>query len=431
MAQSDKLKFKIGAKARAKSFSDPDELFALLDERLSFWDFLKHAPANSNAIVDLGRWYDTQFNRYTDIKRTIKDQTRRNGGDWNTEAVLKQIPLLQSTINNLYDAEKQFHLFQPKSEQYRFIDQVKSVSGVAAYSALRHLLTESAPDIESNKAYGLSAAVHFLDDKNAYHSSFEGTLGDLRSDFDDVTKGTIDEAEVEFQKALNDFEDKVVLASGTLSSCEQDRDLSKSQWDRLRSIILDGLRDGTAQNKELMKEFEQTKATFNKFMKLKAPADHWADKKRSHIWLSVACAAVLFIYVGLVGVSVLNHFAEVFAAYELSIIISPLVQQQAINPPLWKLLHTALVTLIFLWGIRIIVRLLLSQIHLATDAHERSMLITTYLAMTHEGKDFTPESEEVMLATIFRPSASGLVKDDGMPFFVDAVSKSISSSGKP
>lgn len=58
------------------------------------------------------------------------------------------------------------------------------------------------------------------------------------------------------------------------------------------------------------------------------------------------------------------------------------------------------------------------------------MLITTYLAMSKEGKDFSHESEEVMLATIFRPSASGLVKDDGMPFFVDAVSKSISNSGK-
>lgn len=68
----------------------------------------------------------------------------------------------------------------------------------------------------------------------------------------------------------------------------------------------------------------------------------------------------------------------------------------------------------FVWTMRVMVRSMLSQDHLATDASARSALAHTYLALIKE-EAATPEDRAIILATLFAPVSDGLVKDDGMP----------------
>jgi hypothetical protein len=75
----------------------------------------------------------------------------------------------------------------------------------------------------------------------------------------------------------------------------------------------------------------------------------------------------------------------------------------------------ALFTL-FVWGLRVLIRSMMSEDHLATDASARSALAHTYLALTKE-EAATPEDRAIILATLFAPVSDGLVKDDGMPVF--------------
>lgn len=74
------------------------------------------------------------------------------------------------------------------------------------------------------------------------------------------------------------------------------------------------------------------------------------------------------------------------------------------------------------WGLRVLARLLLSYIHLTTDAAERHILIETYLALHKEGK-VKDEDRELLLATIFRPAATGIVRDDAAPAWSDIYNK--------
>ena len=81
----------------------------------------------------------------------------------------------------------------------------------------------------------------------------------------------------------------------------------------------------------------------------------------------------------------------------------------------WVLLFTASAAMIVIWLIRIAVRLLFSNIHLAEDAKERATLIQTYLAMERYESVLKPQDKELILPSIFRPSSDGIVRDDAAP----------------
>ena len=57
---------------------------------------------------------------------------------------------------------------------------------------------------------------------------------------------------------------------------------------------------------------------------------------------------------------------------------------------------------------------MLSNIHLATDARHRATVLVTYLAMLKNDK-VTEKERTVILESVFRPIATGLVKDTDSP----------------
>lgn len=78
----------------------------------------------------------------------------------------------------------------------------------------------------------------------------------------------------------------------------------------------------------------------------------------------------------------------------------------------------ALFTLL-VWGLRVLIRSMMSEDHLSTDASARSALAHTYLALIKE-QAATDNDRAIILAALFAPVSDGLVKDDGMPAFSPA-----------
>lgn len=62
-----------------------------------------------------------------------------------------------------------------------------------------------------------------------------------------------------------------------------------------------------------------------------------------------------------------------------------------------------------------VVRIFLSQLHLAQDAAERTTMVTTYLSLLESKSVLSEEDRKIFLAAIFRPTSDGIVKDDGIP----------------
>jgi hypothetical protein len=154
-------------------------------------------------------------------------------------------------------------------------------------------------------------------------------------------------------------------------------------------------------------ELKALKDTYDAFMQLEAPREYWEQKRIEHAkgkkfmgWCS-AVAAVL----GAIALSIAAWFL--------------LPENHPASTIPWRQIGFFFLASTFvLWLIRLLVRLMLSHIHLYADAREREVMISTFLALVHRQESregLKKEDIALVLAPIFRPSTTGVIKDDGGP----------------
>ena len=76
---------------------------------------------------------------------------------------------------------------------------------------------------------------------------------------------------------------------------------------------------------------------------------------------------------------------------------------------------TVICGFLVLWLLRLLVRMLLSNLHIATDLQNRATLVESYLALIAEGGALGDKDRAQIVALVFRPVTDGLVRDDGAP----------------
>jgi len=93
---------------------------------------------------------------------------------------------------------------------------------------------------------------------------------------------------------------------------------------------------------------------------------------------------------------------------------------------------TLLYLTMYLWTMKLLVRLFTTEHHLALDARGRAALTETYISFRKEGAA-TDADRAIMLGVIFRPVADGMVKEDGPPAISPAafLASMASGSAKP
>lgn len=149
------------------------------------------------------------------------------------------------------------------------------------------------------------------------------------------------------------------------------------------------------------------KETYESHMVLKAPVKYWSTKRKGHSIM------IKRLRGWLVKSTIGGAIAIGSGAYFL------LPEFHPSNEIPWRQLGLFLLLSTFvLWGVRLCVKLLLSNIHLEADAREREVMIQTFMAMMRHKESregVTKEDLAVVLAPIFSPSTSGVIKDDGGP----------------
>ena len=160
---------------------------------------------------------------------------------------------------------------------------------------------------------------------------------------------------------------------------------------------------------------------------LEAPINYWKKKQRAHTHM---------VWAMVIGIGATAGVAYL-AFYEL-------LDFAATNPEFISfrnggtsvnLINSVLVGLPafgIIWVFRILVRLLMSNIHLRDDAQERMTMIDTYLALrqhiisTSGEETLTEKLKDLdqMIQVIFRPAATGLTNDDAVaPQVYDLVNR--------
>lgn len=177
------------------------------------------------------------------------------------------------------------------------------------------------------------------------------------------------------------------------------------------------LQDEFKQQKEANShDLENLKQTYEVHMQLQGPMMYWRGKRKQH------AQRITTFRNWSIASSIVGFFALIYAANKLLPSNHP-----AQTIPWREIGFFLLISTFVLWGIRLLVKLLLSHIHLYADAQEREVMISTYMALIRrqESRDsLTKEDMAIVLAPIFRPSTTGVIKDEGGPVtFTDFLTK--------
>lgn len=168
---------------------------------------------------------------------------------------------------------------------------------------------------------------------------------------------------------------------------------------------------------EHKQQMESLRRTYEEAIALRAPVSYWEGKRQTHATQAKWTGGISFA-------------AIVGAAVGLGWMIHDLVRPTATGaaPETWRLALLVMVGVFTVWGIRLIVRMFLSHLHLATDAAERVVMTQTYLSLL-DGKHLpNDEDRKLILQALFRPTSDGIVKDEGVPF---SLAEALTRSGKP
>lgn len=215
---------------------------------------------------------------------------------------------------------------------------------------------------------------------------------------------------------------------GKLTSIAKTHEEHKEKGDAIyaeHSKALKQLHDQhTEQNKQTCKTTEDRlvalEKTYNDKMALQATVAYWRKKAGGHKAKSIAFAIASLVCGG-GGFYLLDQMGRGLFLNHQQVAGS---QQQNAQNGLNALGNISMGEVaIFIiaatgvvWLVRLLVRLLLSELHLKNTADERAVMIQAYLSMLRDPKHgLTADDRKVILGVLFRPSPSGLVKEDALP----------------
>lgn len=155
---------------------------------------------------------------------------------------------------------------------------------------------------------------------------------------------------------------------------------------------------------EHKQEMESLRKTFREEIALRAPAEYWETKRTGHVLMARITGGLSFAGIG-------------GAAALLSWFVHDLLRTTAPNtaPETWRVAMLVLIGLFTVWGVRLLVRMFLSHLHLTTDAAERVVMVRTYLSLLEGDRLASKEDRQLILQALFRPASDGIVKDEGLP----------------
>jgi len=287
--------------------------------------------------------------------------------------------------------------------------QINQQPVVLSYSTEGKFITELRQNNPKVAAYTAGAMMGILSDLST-QESFEGQFLSVafKYGYRDRTKSersALQQLQAEWRDLLSQSKATFEAASKQYDELGtqyvQQMSSQKSAFEAFKTSTENAFQTLFEQSQKQLKNIEKT---YDEKLAVQAAVQYWKHKANSHgraaRKLAWACA--------IVGVIV-----TIFLAAETFIAIGAL--QKVSDLPLWKAAMLLLTAIIGVWSIRILVRLLLSNLHLKSDAIERRTMILTYLALLRRGLGPKEEQRELILQILFRPSATGIIKDDALP----------------
>lgn len=217
----------------------------------------------------------------------------------------------------------------------------------------------------------------------------------------------------------DDFETNIVLP--IKSKLQQISDDSDEQHKEITTFI-------EAKHNEIQKQFDEQSKGLNEFrssiniwqeekearlknlektykdkLSLEAPETLWYNRSKEYrglakCWTGVLIVAVLALVGALTVLVMAIHEYSLDAVQEIPLISKSFILVSIIS--------------FFVYIIRVLIKIVMSNHHLATEYEQKAALTRFYQALTFAGTDITKEERIIIIHSLFSKSDTGLVKTD-------------------
>ena len=143
--------------------------------------------------------------------------------------------------------------------------------------------------------------------------------------------------------------------------------------------------------------------TYKNKLSLEAPEKHWhicskEYREKAKSWTWVLIVAVLVLICSLAGLVMVIHDYSLDTIQEIPFVSKSFILISIIS--------------FFVYIIRVLIKIVMSNHHLATEYEQKAALTRFYQALTKAGTDITKEERIIIIHSLFSKTETGLVKTD-------------------
>ncbi|WP_332744474.1 DUF6161 domain-containing protein [Sphingomonas sp. ZB1N12] len=183
---------------------------------------------------------------------------------------------------------------------------------------------------------------------------------------------------------------------------------------------------GGMQQRSREESFDELKALFHTQLRLRAPVALWEQRSETHRSRAVTAQRLFWLatlFAVLVGIGAPYWFGDYIAGSFHVGGCRAGARPQCVGPfsakgPL-TVAGLLLTSSLILWATRLQYRIFLSERHLSLDAEEKKAFAETFMALK-EGASVDTANETIVLASLFRPTQDGIIKDEPGGFDLSA-----------
>ena len=318
---------------------------------------------------------------------------------------------LEEGLKTLYGNQEILHSTHADAV---FVEELRSNAGdLAAGAALNFIHHKYTTNIDPDIIGGIISAALYKEGIKGVSKSERGAVNHLKRKF-----------EVDMASYREEFQDvhAAVKAqeSNLLHTLNKFRERARRRTAAYRKVVKKHYDEAVA-------NYQSLEDTYNKHLALKTSVSYWTkqidyhERKSSELGqLTFAIALITSLIVAVMFFLMLEPVGTARDALSAS---------EKLSTPtflrlFWENVHFGalgafiVVTTIGSWMLRILVLRYLSHVHLRADADERVTMITTYLALLREEAVTKEDDRQMILQTLFRPAATGIVKDNAAPILM-------------
>ena len=377
-----------------REFQSLEELENWVNDERTFFGWMEGGARAGEPGTNLC-WNVTE--QWMIVIQNFIQQYRQHEGNKNYQ--INFINDVKSKISLLFNSEQLITSKNPIAIFGKNISE-KSSDVVACY-AINNLLNLKSNQNTPTALYGAFLASQYLQDNKFT----------LESNVESLEKQLI-----EWNSRFNE----------THLRLREDNEKLVEEIERLReqfnSLINDLENDKTEQREKLADQIEQTEntlsdiaQTYDEKLALQSSVSYWKGKRKSHTKVMLA------VGVGTLVLALLTGGGFIYAAHSLLNVTASQVE-------LWRLGVILAISTFGIWITRLAAKIFISNLHLRTDADERITMIQTYLALLREGSGPRDEERQLILQTLFRPSNTGFIKDEGPTSFHELINRLLTKS---